>query len=107
MQPNSSHCLDQLQIYAWYCPCPHTEFSVPQAPNQDALCFQNLYGEWEEQHRCKIITSTRGTFMDMFDDDDTLVYEPAMTAAIILTGEDDEAEKAALEVRQLYSNMLC
>ena len=40
--------------------------------------------------------------MDMFDDDDTLVYEPAMTAAIILTGEDDEAEKAALEVRQLY-----
>ena len=36
--------------------------------------------------------------MDMFDDDDTLMYEPAQTAAIILTGDDEEAEKAALEV---------
>lgn len=72
-----------------------------QAPNQEALCFQNLYQEWEEKHGCKIITSTRGTFMDMFDDDDTLVYEPAMTGAIILTGDDDEAEKAALEARLL------
>lgn len=36
--------------------------------------------------------------MDMFDDDDTLAYEPALTAAIILTGDDEEAEKAALEV---------
>ena len=69
-----------------------------QAPNQEALCFQNLYGDWEERHCCKVITSTRGTFMDMFDDDDTLMYEPAQTAAIILTGDDEEAEKAALEV---------
>ncbi len=60
--------------------------------------FQNRYGEWEERHCCKVITSTRGTFMDMFDDDDTLMYEPAQTAAIILTGDDEEAEKAALEV---------
>ena len=36
--------------------------------------------------------------MEMFDDDDTLVYEPAQTAAIILTGGDAEDEKAALEV---------
>ena len=36
--------------------------------------------------------------MDMFDDDDTLMYEPAQTAAVILTGDDEEAEKAALEV---------
>lgn len=38
--------------------------------------------------------------MDMFDDDDTLMYEPAQTAAIILTGDDEEAEKAALEVNK-------
>ncbi|KAL0050332.1 hypothetical protein WJX82_009201 [Trebouxia sp. C0006] len=69
-----------------------------RAPNQEALSFQNRFGEWEERHRCKVITSTRGTFMDMFDDDDTLMYEPAQTAAIILTGDDEEAEKAALEV---------
>lgn len=37
--------------------------------------------------------------MDMFDDDDTLMYEPALTAAVIMTGDDEEAEKAALEVR--------
>ena len=35
----------------------------------------------------------------MFDDDDTLEYEPAQTAAIILTGGDEEAEMAAMEVR--------
>ena len=35
----------------------------------------------------------------MFDDDDTLAYEPVSTAAIILTGDDEEAEAAALEVR--------
>ena len=71
-----------------------------QAANQEAFCFQNLYNEWEQKHRCKIITSTRGTFMDMFDDDDTLMYEPALTAAVIMTGDDEEAEKAALEVRR-------
>lgn len=38
--------------------------------------------------------------MDMFDDDDTLMYEPALTAAVIMTGDDEEAEKAALEVRR-------
>lgn len=42
--------------------------------------------------------------MDMFDDDDTLVYEPAQTAAIILTGGDEEAEKDALEVRWVHAN---
>lgn len=43
--------------------------------------------------------------MDMFDDDDTLVYEPAQTAAIILTGDDEDAEKAALEVRRLPATL--
>ncbi|KAL3160982.1 hypothetical protein ABBQ38_009372 [Trebouxia sp. C0009 RCD-2024] len=69
-----------------------------RAPNQEAFCFQNLYSKWEQDHRCKVITSTRSTFMDMFDDDDTLMYEPALTAAVIMTGDDEEAEKAALEV---------
>jgi hypothetical protein len=36
----------------------------------------------------------------MFDDDDTLAYEPATTAAVILTGGDAEAEAAALAVRR-------
>ena len=75
-----------------------------QAANQEAFCFQNLYSEWEQTHRCKVITSTRGTFMDMFDDDDTLLYEPALTAAVIMTGDDKEAEKAALEVRNTVSS---
>lgn len=35
----------------------------------------------------------------MFDNDDTLAYEPASTAAVILTGGDEEAEAAALAVK--------
>ena len=45
-----------------------------------------------------MVTSTRDSFQDMFDDDNTLAYEPASTAAIILTGGDEEAEAAALAV---------
>lgn len=75
-----------------------TSFCGGQAPNQDALCFRDELEEWGAKHSCKVITSTRGTFQDMFDDDDTLAYEPASTAAIILTGGDEEAEAAALEV---------
>lgn len=82
-----------------------------QAANQEAFCFQNLYSKWEQDHSCKVITSTRGTFMDMFDDDDTLMYEPALTAAVIMTGDDEEAEKAALEVtrhsQQLHRKQTC
>ena len=72
-----------------------------QARNEEALCFKHLYGEWEQKHGCKVITSTRDTFEEMFDNDDTLTYEPSSTAAIILTGNDEEgeeAEKAAAEV---------
>ena len=72
-----------------------------QARNEEALCFKHLYGEWEQKHGCKVITSTRDTFEEMFDSDDTLTYEPSSTAAIILTGNDEEgeeAEKAAAEV---------
>lgn len=39
--------------------------------------------------------------MDLFDDDDTLEYEPESTAALIMTGGDEEAEKEALEVQIL------
>ena len=45
-----------------------------------------------------MVTSTRETFTEMFDNDDTLEYEPAATVAIVLTGQDEEAEDAALEV---------
>lgn len=45
-----------------------------------------------------MVTSTRETFTEMFDNDDTLEYEPAATVALVLTGEDEEAEAAALEV---------
>ena len=47
----------------------------------------------------QVITATRDSFQDMFDDDMTLEYEPSQTAAIILVGGDEDAEKAALEVR--------
>ena len=70
-----------------------------QAPNQDALCFKDLHKKWEQENGCKVITGTRETFMDLFDNDDTLTYEPGTTAALIFTGGDEEAEKAALEVR--------
>ncbi len=53
---------------------------------------------WEEKYNCKVVTGTRDSFMDLFDDDDTLEYEPASTAALIMTGGDEEAEKVALEV---------
>ena len=70
-----------------------------QAPNQQSFCYSNRFDLWETEHQCKVATSTRGTFQDMFDDDDTLMYEPESTAAVIFTGGDEEAEEAALEVR--------
>jgi len=73
-----------------------------QAPNQDALLFKDRYETWESKHNCKVATGTRETFMDLFDDDDTLEYEPATTAALIFTGGDEDAEKAALEVSFLH-----
>lgn len=69
-----------------------------RARNQDALLFKDLYETWESEHNCKVATGTRETFMDLFDEDDTLEYEPATTAALIFTGGDEDAEKEALEV---------
>ena len=72
--------------------------AVLQAPNKEAFLYQDRYAEWEAVHKCTAVTSTRDTFMEMFDNDDTLEYEPAQTAALVLTGGDEEAEEAALEV---------
>lgn len=59
--------------------------------------YKDRFEEWAAKG-CKVIASTRETFMEMFDNDDTLEYEPASTAAVILTGANEEAEEAALEV---------
>lgn len=69
-----------------------------QAPNEDALCYRELYDEWRERFNVVVQTSTRDSFQDMFDDDDTLAYEPNTTAAVVLCGGDEEAEAAALQV---------
>lgn len=69
-----------------------------KAPNKASLCFQDEFDEWKEQYGVHVFTSTRDTFQDMFDEDDTLVYTPEGTAAIILTGSDpDEAEEEAID----------
>lgn len=68
-----------------------------RAPNQQSFCYTDRFECWEGEHQCKVTTSTRGSFQDMFDDDDTLMYEPESTAAIIFTGGDEEAEEAAVE----------
>ena len=77
-----------------------TDLECVQAPNQEALCYKDRYEEWEQKYCCKVITSTRDTFQDMFDDDNTLAYEPESTAAVILCGSDEEAEAAAFQVRK-------
>lgn len=69
-----------------------------RASNESELLYRPLYEEWQQNKGVQVITATRDSFMDMFDDDDTLVYEPATTAAIILTRGTEEDEEAALEV---------
>ena len=87
---------DSLQVFE-----PITDLECVQGPNQEALCYKDRYEEWEQKYCCKVITSTRDTFQDMFDDDNTLAYEPESTAAVILCGSDEEAEAAALEVSKI------
>eukprot|EP00210_Caulerpa_lentillifera_P003269 g3120.t1 len=67
-----------------------------KAPNEDSFIFKDLFEEWEKKG-CKVLTTTE-SFQDVFDGDDTLVYEPTQTIALILTGGDEESEKAAMEV---------
>ena len=72
-----------------------------QAPNEDSLCYRELYEEWQKRYNVVVVTSTRDTFQEMFDNDDTLAYEPGTTAAVVMCGGDEEAEAAAREVRLL------
>jgi hypothetical protein len=69
-----------------------------RAPNEASLAYKDEFERWQSELGVRVKTATRDTFIDMFDDDDELEYEPATTAAIILTGGDEEAEKAALMV---------
>ena len=71
-----------------------------RAPNEASLCYRGELDSWKEKYGVHVITSTRDSFQDMFDFDDTLMYEPETTAALILTGPEDggEAEAAALAV---------
>jgi len=69
-----------------------------KAPNKASMCFKDEFDSWENQYGVRVFTSTRDTFQEMFDDDDTLVYEPEGTCAILLTGRDpNEDEEEALE----------
>ncbi|KAI8107062.1 hypothetical protein M9434_001708 [Picochlorum sp. BPE23] len=69
-----------------------------RAPNKASTCFADEFDSWAEEYGVSVMVSTRDTFQEMFDDDDTLVYDPEGTAAIILTGNDaNEMEEEALE----------
>ena len=70
-------------------------FLGPQVPNEDSVCYESLFEEWEEKYGVKTTVHT-STFLDAFDDDDTLEYEPEATAVVSLGGE--EAEKLAAEL---------
>lgn len=53
-------------------------------PNRASLCLADRFSDWEEQYKVVVVPTTSG-FMDAWDGDDTLVYDPDMTAAIILS----------------------
>ncbi|KAF8056346.1 psmg3 [Scenedesmus sp. PABB004] len=67
------------------------------APNRASMCLAERFDAWAADLRVVTVPTTTG-FMDAWDGDDTLVYDPEATAAIVLTGGDEEAEAAALEV---------
>jgi len=60
-------------------------------------CFQELYGDWERDHGAKVTVHT-GSFLEAWDEDDELEYDPAQTAVVVFGGE--EAEEAARELCQ-------
>ncbi|UPR03580.1 hypothetical protein HOP50_13g69100 [Chloropicon primus] len=63
--------------------------------NEDSVCYEALFESWEKEYGVKTIVHT-SSFLDAFDDDDTLEYEPETTAVISLGGE--EADKMAEEL---------
>eukprot|EP00775_Hariotina_reticulata_P004579 gene4579-4833_t len=65
--------------------------------NRMSMCLTEKFDKWQEEYNVQVVPTTAG-FMDAWDGDDTLVYDPDTTAAIILTAGDEEAEAAALEV---------
>jgi hypothetical protein len=44
-----------------------------QAPNAASLCYSGQFERWGRELGMKVVTSTRDSFQDMFDDDDTLM----------------------------------
>lgn len=66
-----------------------------KVPNEDSVCYDNLFELWEQEYGVKTIVHT-SSFLDAFDDDDTLEYEPTSTAVISLGTE--ETEQMAVEL---------
>jgi hypothetical protein len=83
--------------------CRPSSVANLQAQNDASLAYKDEFERWQSELGVRVKVATRDTFIDMFDDDDELEYEPATTAAIILTGGDEDAEKAALMVRIVTS----
>lgn len=54
------------------------------APNRTSLCLADRFEQWEEDYKVVVKPTTSG-FMDAWDGDDTLVYDPENTAAVILS----------------------
>lgn len=69
-----------------------------RAPNEASMCWPERYEEWGKRYGVQVTISTRDSFADMFDDDETLMYDPDTTGALILVGDDEEAEAAAADV---------
>jgi hypothetical protein len=60
---------------------PHA--APPQAPNEAALCYKERYEEWGRRYNVRVITSTRDSFSDMFDDDETLMWAALRTLRVL------------------------
>lgn len=66
-------------------------------PNEASVLFRDRFESWSSLGPVRVEVTTRG-FADAFDGDMQLMYDPDTTAAIILTGGDEESEAAAREV---------
>jgi hypothetical protein len=66
-----------------------------KVPNDDSVCYAELFDLWESEFGVKTVVHT-SSFLDAFDDDETLEYEPESTAVISM-GEG-ETEKLAEEL---------
>lgn len=48
------------------------------------LCLACRFEKWKEEFNVQVVPTTAG-FMDAWDGDDTLVYDPETTAALVLS----------------------